>query len=161
LKKVSNSSFIIPHSALVLGAGGSARAVVYALCNDGWNVTLAARRIEQAQQLVDSFANYQLQVVDFSSLIIHHSSLIVNTTPIGMTPNIEASPLPEMITFAENTFIYDLVYNPRKTKLVKDARAQGLSATTGLGMLIEQAALAFEKWTGANADRTAMQKAVA
>ncbi|MBK9207321.1 MAG: shikimate dehydrogenase [Anaerolineales bacterium] len=161
LKRVSNSSFIIPHSALVLGAGGSARAVVYALLNDGWEVTLAARRIEQAQQLVDSFANYQLQVADFSSLIIHHSSLIVNTTPIGMTPNIEASPLPEMTTFAENTFIYDLVYNPRETKLVKDARAQGLSATTGLGMLIEQAALAFEKWTGLNADRAAMQKAVA
>ena len=78
-----------------------------------------------------------------------------------MTPNIEASPLPEMTTFAGNTFIYDLVYNPRETKLVKDVRAQGLSATTGLGMLIEQAALAFEKWTGANADRAAMQKAVA
>ena len=148
-------------TALVLGAGGSARAVVYALCNDGWNVTIAARRIEQAQQLANSFANYQLQVVNFSSLIFHHSSLIVNTTPIGMTPNIEASPLPEMTTFAENTFIYDLVYNPRETKLVKDARAQGLSAATGLGMLIEQAALAFEKWTGANADRAAMQKAVA
>ncbi len=147
--------------ALVLGAGGSARAVVYALLNDGWEVTLAARRIEQAQQLVDSFANYQLQVADFSSFVIHHSSLIVNTTPIGMTPNIKASPLPKMTTFAENIFIYDLVYNPRETKLVKDARAQGLSATTGLGMLIEQAALAFEKWTGSNADRVAMQKAVA
>lgn len=55
LKRVSNSSFSIPHSALVLGAGGSARAVVYALANDGWNVTIAARKIEQAQHLAASF----------------------------------------------------------------------------------------------------------
>jgi len=161
LKRVSNSSFIIPHSALVLGAGGSARAVVYALLNDGWNVMLAARRIEQAQQLANSFPKYTLQVADFSSFITHHSSLIVNTTPLGMTPNTETSPLPENVILSKYTFIYDLVYNPRETKLVRDARAQGLSATTGLGMLIEQAALAFEKWTGAKADRDAMQKAVA
>ena len=69
--------------------------------------------------------------------------------------------MPENITLSPNTIIYDLVYNPRETKLVRDARAQGLSATTGLGMLIEQAALAFEKWTGVNADRAAMQQAVA
>ena len=148
-------------SVTVLGAGGSARAVVYALLNDSWEVTLAARRFEQAEQLANSFTNYQLQVADFSSFIIHYSSLIVNTTPLGMTPNTETSPLPENVILSTHTFIYDLVYNPRETKLVRDARAQGLSATTGLGMLIEQAALAFEKWTGAKADRDAMQKAVA
>jgi shikimate dehydrogenase len=65
-----------------------------------------------------------------------------------MSPNIDQSPLPENTTLAKDTIIYDLVYNPRETKLVKDARTQGLSATTGLGMLIEQAALAFERWTG-------------
>ena len=64
-----------------------------------------------------------------------------------MSPNIDQSPFPEDLFFP-NTVIYDLVYNPRETKLVKDARAQGLQATTGLGMLIEQAALAFELWTG-------------
>lgn len=162
LKRVMSKSKIENRkSAIVLGAGGSSRAVVYALLNDGWNVTLAARRIEQAQQLANTFSSYTLQVADFSSFIIHHSSLLVNTTPLGMTPNIEDSPLPENIVLSTKTVIYDLIYNPRETKLVKDARAQGLSATTGLGMLIEQAALAFEKWTGAKADRDAMQKAVA
>ena len=135
--------------------------MVYALLNDGWEVTLVARRFEQAEQLAKSFTDYQLQVADFSSFIIHHSSLLVNTTPLGMTPNTETSPLPENAVLSKHTFIYDLVYNPRETKLVRDAHAQGLSATTGLGMLIEQAALAFEKWTGAKADRDAMQKAVA
>ena len=160
LKRVSNSTFSIPHSALVLGAGGSARAVVYALLNDGWNVTITARRIEQAQQLASSFTNYQLQVADFSSFIIQHSSLLVNTTPLGMTPNIETSPLPENTVLSKNTFVYDLVYNPRETKLVRDARAQGLNASTGLGMLIEQAALAFEKWTGHNPPRDVLFESV-
>jgi shikimate dehydrogenase len=74
--------------------------------------------------------------------------LIVNTTPLGMTPNIDQSPLPEETILPKDLIIYDLVYNPRETKLVRDARAQGLQATTGLGMLIEQAALGFELWTG-------------
>jgi shikimate dehydrogenase len=52
------------------------------------------------------------------------------------------------LPFPPNAAVYDLVYNPRETKLVKDARAAGLPATTGLGMLIEQAALSFEIWTG-------------
>ena len=160
LKQVLNSSFIIHHSALVLGAGGSARAVVYALLNDGWNVTIAARRIEQAQQLADSFASYKLQVTDNSAFILPHSSfdLIVNTTPVGMTPNVDQSPLPENTNLSFDTIIYDLVYNPRETKLVKDARMQGLNATTGLGMLIEQALLAFEIWTGKPVDSDAIRK---
>ena len=161
LKQVSNSSFTTPHSALVLGAGGSARAVVYALCNDGWNVTLAARRIEQAQQLAESFTNYQLPITNLTNFPLSTFHLLVNTTPLGMTPNTETSPLPENVILSKHTFIYDLVYSPRETKLVRGARAQGLNASTGLGMLIEQAALAFEKWTGAKADRDAMQKAVA
>ena len=79
--------------------------------------------------------------------------MIVNTTPLGMIPNDDQSPLPENLSFSSNTIIYDLVYNPRETKLVRMARAQGLSATNGLGMLIEQAALSFELWTGQNPTR--------
>ncbi len=150
----------IGKSALVLGAGGSARAVVYALLNDGWDVTIAARRIEQAQQLADSFTSYKLQVTDFSPFIFHSSSLIVNATPLGMKPNTEASPLPENIALNKNTFIYDLVYNPRETKLVKNARAQGLFATTGPGMLVEQAARAFQIWTGCNPPREILFNAI-
>lgn len=160
LKRVSDSTFSIPHSALVLGAGGSARAVVYALLNDGWNVTIAARRIEQAQQLADSFTNYQLPITNLADLSLSTFQLIVNTTPLGMTPNTETSPLPENTVLSKNTFVYDLVYNPRETKLVRGARTQGLNASTGLGMLIEQAALAFEKWTGHNPPRDVLFEAV-
>ena len=86
--------------------------------------------------------------------------LIVNTTPVGMFPDINQSPLPENVSLARDVMIYDLVYNPHETKLVRDARSQGLSATTGLGMLIEQAAIAFERWTGHTPSREIMHAAV-
>jgi shikimate dehydrogenase len=162
LKKfIGNRELGIEKSALVLGAGGSARAVVYTLLNDGWNVTLASRRIEQAQELANTFKDHVLHITIITDLrpsTLRQAQgnvfdLIVNTTPIGTTPNTDQSPLPENITLSKDAVIYDLVYNPRETKLVKDARAQGLQATTGLGMLIEQAALAFELWTGHNPPR--------
>jgi shikimate dehydrogenase len=147
-------------NALILGAGGSARAVLYALVSDGWNVTIAARRIEQAQQLADSFATYKLRITNLTEFRLSAFDLLVNTTPIGMTPNTHQSPLPENTSLSKHTKIYDLVYNPRETKLVKDARAKGLSATTGLGMLIEQAALSFEIWTGHEPSREIMRASV-
>ncbi len=147
-------------SALVLGAGGSARAVIYALLDDSWNVTIAARRAEQAQQFANSFPNYQLRITDFTDLRLSTFDLLVNTTPLGMTPNIDQSPLPENAILSPHTKIYDLVYNPRETKLVKDARAQGLLAITGLGMLIEQAALGFELWTGLTPPREIMRASI-
>jgi shikimate dehydrogenase len=158
-------------SAIVLGAGGSARAVVYALLNDGWNVALAARRLEQARQLADSFTNYQpalsvvegLPMTDLTNLSTFQLStfdLMVNTTPLGMSPTIDRSPLPENVMLPPSGIVYDLVYNPRETKLVRDAKAQGLPATTGLGMLIEQAALSFELWTGHNPPRDVLYNSV-
>ena len=77
-----------------------------------------------------------------------------------MTPNIDQSPLPENLSLLQNVAVYDLVYNPSETKLVRDARSQGLKATTGLGMLIEQAALAFETWTKHNPPREVLWNAV-
>ena len=146
-------------SALILGAGGSARAVVYALMNDGWNLAIAARRIEQAQEL----ASYHIDVESIEltwEIRPYKFQLVVNTTPVGMTPNMNQSPWPDGLPFPHEALIYDLVYNPRETKLVKDACAAGLSATTGLGMLIEQAALAFEIWTDRNPPRNILIESV-
>lgn len=147
--------------ALVLGAGGSARAVVYALLKDRWSVILAARRIEQARQLANALADEELSVTDSTLSHIELSSitLIVNTTPVGMTPYAEQSPWPENLPFPRHAAIYDLVYNPRETKLVREARLQGLRAITGIGMLIEQAALSFEIWTGQKPSREVMFEA--
>lgn len=153
---IDSAAFSFQPSALVLGAGGSARAVVYALLNDGWKVILAARRVEQANELAKQFE--QVNIVEFNFQTFQRSNvqLIVNTTPLGMTPNIDQSPWPGNLPFPTGAAIYDLVYNPRETKLVRDAHAQGLNATTGLGMLIEQAALAFEIWTNHSPSREIM-----
>jgi shikimate dehydrogenase len=153
--------------ALVLGAGGSARAVIYALLNTGWRVTIAARRLEQARAISD-----QCSVVSLQSLTAHLQpstvnfqfstiNLIVNTTPVGMAPNITDSPWPAGLLIPPGAFVYDLVYNPPETTLTRQAHAQGLPAATGLGMLIEQAALAFERWTGLRPDTEVMRRAVA
>jgi shikimate dehydrogenase len=158
----SREAFRLPPSALVLGAGGSARAVVYALLEDGWEVTIAARRLEQAQQLADSFADSQLRIYSLSILeanlqsLFSSLSLLINTTPVGMTPNIDRSPWPENLPLPPRAAIYDLVYNPQETRLVREACLQQLRATTGLGMLVEQAALAFQIWTGVRPPREVM-----
>ncbi len=148
-----------PKSSIVLGAGGSARAVVYALSNDEWNVGITTRRIEQAQELAVQFENTKAIEFNLSTFQLSNLQLLVNATPVGMTPNINQSPWPGNLPFP-NAAIYDLVYNPRETKLVKDARSLGLPATTGLGMLIEQAALAFEIWTGHNPPRNILFESV-
>lgn len=149
-------------SVIVLGAGGSARAVVHALLNDDWQVTISARRYGQAEKLTSSFPQHEIRIINYelSNIDLSNIDLIVNTTPLGMTPNTDQSPLPENTSLSPQTIVYDLVYNPRETKLVKDARAQGLKATTGFGMLIEQAMLAFEIWTGHKPPREILLDAV-
>jgi shikimate dehydrogenase len=159
-RSIDSAAFSFQPLALVLGAGGSARAVVYALLNDGWKVILAARRVEQANELAKQFEQVDIVEFNFQDFQRWNLQLIVNTTPLGMTPNVHGSPWPENLSFPTGAAIYDLVYNPRETKLVRDARAQGLNATTGLGMLIEQAALSFEIWTNHNPSREIMRAAV-
>jgi len=147
-------------SALVLGAGGSARAIVYALEQAGWTITIAARRIEQAQ----AFADSRVRIAHYDSLhispLLSDIHLIVNTTPVGMYPNTDSSPWIDGLDFPKEAALYDLVYNPRVTRLVKQARAAGLRATTGAGMLIEQAALSFQLWTEQDVPRSVMTSAI-
>lgn len=147
-------------NALILGAGGSARAVTYALLNDGWQVSLSARRPAQAKALKSQYPNHfdQLFVrqysIDALQPLVSSLDLIVNTTPVGMSPAVDASPWPNGLSFPLETFVYDLVYNPKETKLILDSRSAGLPSVTGLGMLIEQAALAFKIWTGQDVPRS-------
>jgi shikimate dehydrogenase len=140
--------------SLVLGAGGAACAVVYALVNAGWQVALAARRPEQTRVLVAKFQNQGSNItrIDYDTdaflAAVSGSSLVVNTTPVGMYPAVNASPWPGGSPMPRRAVVYDLVYNPRETKFVQDARFEGLRAIGGLGMLVEQAAMAFNIWTG-------------
>jgi shikimate dehydrogenase len=149
---------------LVLGAGGSARAVAYGLAASGGRVHIFSRRIEQARQLV---ADLSPHVSDGLLLAYHWPalaevcevtavSLIVNTTPLGMFPNTDTTAWPQGLAFPSTAFVYDLVYNPAETALVRQAREAGLEAVSGLGMLLNQGVQAFELWTGQKPDREIM-----
>lgn len=156
-------------SALVLGAGGSARAVVRALSEAGWQVHIAARNLSQARDLVDHFTQacstqsaITASLLDAKALLpqIARFRLVVNTTPVGMTPKTWFSPWPEGLALPGHAFLYDLIYNPAETLLIRQAKEAGLAASNGLGMLVEQAALAFEIWTGIRPPREVMVAAV-
>lgn len=147
--------------ALVLGAGGAARAVVAACAGVGARVRVLARRRAQAEQLSDLAP---VELFDWTPLGFLQASdgvaLIANTTPLGMTGQTAGeSPWLAGTPFPPDAFVYDLVYNPPETQLVLETRAKGLRAATGLGMLVEQGALAFEQWTGRAAPRAAMRRA--
>ncbi len=137
---------------LILGAGGSARAVTFALLSEGWEVIIASRRPEQAQALKKYFSSNFEQIstlkLDVLGLADLSPVLIVNTTPVGMRLHPQGSPWPEDLLLSGGAALYDLIYTPAKTQLMADAEAAGLPTRGGIGMLIEQAALSFQIWTG-------------
>ena len=140
---------------LVLGAGGAARAVVYALAQAGARVHVYARRPAQAEQLVAALGPHLQDPVlvprpwdALADAVALSAPLVVNTTPVGMHPDVDASPWPADLAFPSGAVIYDLIYNPRQTRLMQEAQAAGCRAINGLGMLLQQGALAFEIWMG-------------
>lgn len=148
--------------ALLLGAGGSARAVAYALASVDVPLQVAARRPEQAHELVDSLRPlFPTLAMSTSSLVAPPTArLIVNCTPAGMTPYEDVSPWLDDRPFQPHQIVYDLVYNPPDTRLMQQARASGIPAYNGLGMLLHQGALAWEQWTGCPAPLAAMRDAL-
>ncbi len=149
--------------ALVLGAGGAARAAAAALLDDSWQITVAARRPEQALSLAESLLPGVVKVIPLAAgnlARLPSVDLVVNTTPVGMAPDEDGCPWPSGLPLPPGAAFYDLVYNPRQTRLLQLAHAAGLPAVGGLGMLVEQAALSFERWTGCPAPRSAMRQAV-
>ena len=146
-----------PKSALILGSGGSARAVCYALLSNGWNIYFAARQPAHASELLEHFVSVNPMFSQQLHSIVHLSqldqtpddiALIVNTTPIGMFPGVDQCVWPARLPFPVNSFVYDLVYNPPHTCLMALAHSQGLACANGMGTLVHQAALAFKIWTG-------------
>lgn len=124
---------------LVLGTGGSARAVVYALRKSG------ARGIT----LVSRAPAGRAGAIGYDDLDGVAANLVVNCTPVGMHPGVDASPWPADVPWPRGASLVDLVYNPPVTRLMERARAAGAWASGGLGMLVHQGALSFEMWTGA------------
>lgn len=137
-----------PSDALVLGAGGSARAVVFGLIERGIKrVHLANRTRDRAQTLADQFgANVQPIGWDEIDRVLPRAGLLVNTTSLGMK---DQPPLVVNVNLlAATAAVADLVYVPLETELLKSAKARGLKTADGLGMLLHQAVRGFELWFG-------------
>lgn len=137
---------------LILGTGGSAQAVAYALRKmQAGRITFVSRkpgclswrtiRYEQLEQTAP------------------RADLLINCTPVGMSPNGDQSPWPEGVPFPPDVLLYDLIYNPAITRLMQQARDAGAQAIGGLGMLIRQGMLSFEQWTGIKPSYAVMEEA--
>ena len=141
--------------ALVLGAGGSSRAVVYGLLKQGaGRVTIANRTVERANRLIEALGSPEnADAVPLEPAELSNGwDLIVNCTTLGMrhAPGEKETPLPSNAIPA-NSLVYDLVYNPEETPLLQAAAKTGVRTLGGLPMLIYQGAEAFRFWTGQEA----------
>jgi shikimate dehydrogenase len=121
-------------SALVLGTGGASKAVKYVLKNMGISITVVSRN------------NDHMTYADIDADIIERNELIVNTTPLGMSPNINECPDLPYSFLSEKHFLYDLIYNPEKTLFLKKGELQGCSVKNGYEMLVLQAEKSWEIW---------------
>ncbi len=130
--------------ALLLGAGGAARTVAYFLNKEGAEIFCANREKAQADELLAKFGGSYIEAADIPGQTF---DIIVNATPVGMSPNTDAMPVPESV-ITPSTAVFDLVYSPLETKLLKTAKAKGARAISGLTMFLAQGLEQEHLWLG-------------
>ena len=131
-------------NVLIIGAGGVAQPIAYHLRKNGAKIFCNNRDNEQAEALCKKFGG---TVIDAKKVSELEFDLIVNATPIGMPPYVELSPVPKSI-IRPSTVVFDVIYTPLETQLLKDARAQGAKTISGLTMFIAQAIEQERLWLG-------------
>lgn len=144
---------------LVIGAGGAARAIYFTLVKEGVKqVDIANRTKERAAQLVSDCpydkVSKALSIFEAEESLSQYD-LIIQTTSSGMSPELDHSPL-KVDQLKTGAIVSDIIYNPLQTKLLREAGEKGAETQNGLGMFINQAALAFEIWTGVMPDTARM-----
>ncbi len=140
---------------LILGAGGAARAAAYALRAEGARVVVAARREEMARHLARVVEGEAVSWEGAEGLEV---DAVINATPVGMYPYVDATPLD--LARLRARVVFDMVYYPLATRFITEARGRGLITIPGLEMLVAQGARQFEIWTGLTAPRALMEQAV-
>jgi 3-dehydroquinate dehydratase / shikimate dehydrogenase len=140
-------------SALVLGAGGAARAIAYGLVRRGAEVVIASRTSQRAEALAKALG---CKAVDWTARHNYVVDILVNCTPLGMHPNVDETPF-EKHHLKPNMLVFDTVYNPESTLLIKDARSRSCTVVTGVEMFIRQAALQFKQFTSRDAPTDLMR----
>lgn len=140
-------------SVLILGNGGAARGAACALAGEGAKISLTGRNPDRVRALARFVSG---EALSEEQVLSRHFDVIINATPVGMWPNVHDCPFTDKIP---GEIVFDMVYNPLETVLVKRAKEQGRQVIPGLTMFIEQAVRQFEIFTGETAPRAAMQTA--
>ena len=140
----------------IVGAGGGARAIGFGINQEGGRLTVINRSGQRGQKLADDLGCSFKLLAEVKEL---RYDVIINTTPVGMTPHEDKTPLkPELIE--AGTVVMDTVYNPLQTQFLKDAAKAGCATIDGASMLVQQGAVQFELWTGEKAPVDVMRRAV-
>jgi shikimate dehydrogenase len=151
---------------VILGAGGAARAVSFVLAERDAHLTIMNRKIEidWAEELAwrithDFNKEVRALELDFENMtaVLPRADILINATSVGMSPNSGETPVPAQL-LKPDLVVFDIVYNPIRTKLLQDAEAAGARVIGGIDMLSWQGALAFEKWTGQPAPLDLMRR---
>ncbi len=155
LKSLAEANFMPDDcNAVILGAGGAARAVLWGLCKrKAGYITIGARNLQKAKTLADDFIVYgNIEAMDWLSEEFKESlsaaDIVINTTPLGMYPNVDEMPPVDLKLLPEGALVYDIVYNPARTKFLQTAEKLGYPTLTGLSMLLLQGQEAYRLFTG-------------
>lgn len=148
---------------MIIGSGGAARAIYFSLANYGVHqIDICNRTLSNAERLKEAcpfpVVTNILEVASVEKNLEEYE-LIIQTTSIGMSPKIDASPI-QVSNLKKGTFVSDIIYNPLETKILKDAKAKGAITQNGIDMFVYQGALAFEKWQGIFPDTARMRQNV-
>jgi len=145
----------------VIGAGGTGRTAVAALAHFGTEILVCNRTADRAAALAAEFDGNSgsVSAVSLEDISQAPVDVVINTTSVGMFPNIDESPAPDL-RLEKNTVVFDTVYNPPKTKLLEQAEAAGCPTIGGIEMFVRQAAGQFELWTGKPAPVEVMRRVI-
>jgi 3-dehydroquinate dehydratase/shikimate dehydrogenase len=147
----------------VIGAGGTGRTATAALAHYGATVVVYNRTREKADALAREFNGRSGKVVaaPLDKLCDSCCQIYINTTSVGMHPNVDQSPLGERLPdFTPRTLVFDTIYNPAQTKLLRQAEARGAQTIGGVEMFVRQAAAQFQAWTGQDAPLGTMRSVI-
>ncbi|WP_449537052.1 shikimate dehydrogenase [Ferdinandcohnia sp. Marseille-Q9671] len=163
LNRVISSEDLCSAKVLIIGAGGAARGIFISLAAMGVKkIDIVNRTLDRAKAIIDDcqyeVESFPLKYVEAQANLGQYK-VIINTTSVGMHPNIEELPI-SVENLTADTIVSDIIYNPFETKLLLEAGKRGAITQNGIGMFVYQGALAFEKWTGIFPDTDRMERLV-
>lgn len=155
IRALRETTAVQDKTVTVLGAGGAARAVGFGIQVEGGTLRICNRTRSTGQKLAAELESDFIPISEFDG----DCDILINTTPVGMWPDIDQTPVEKRWLHPEMT-VMDIVYNPLQTRLLAEAKAKGCSVVDGLAMFVYQGAFQFERWTGQAAPVEIMRAAV-